>query len=153
MISISLVTCHTTKMREIPSSHFSGRGYTPKQIWFKHMEQKRSALEVLVGQSKTSSKNDHGKALNREVEPYGFFLVKAIRKYHHVLGRGLFPIASALFRWKCNQTKCDIRKCQNIFFLLLRPLLMIWIHFWRAYEAKIYLICILNHFYFKGEKA
>ena len=33
-----------------------------------------------------------------EVEPYGFFLVKALKEYHHALGRGLLPIGSALFR-------------------------------------------------------
>ena len=38
------------------------------------------------------------KALNREVEPYGFFLVNALREYHYALGRGLLTIASALFR-------------------------------------------------------
>jgi len=38
------------------------------------------------------------KALDREVEPYGFFLVKALRKYHHALGRVLLPIAPCLFR-------------------------------------------------------
>ena len=38
------------------------------------------------------------KALNREVEPYGFVLVKTPREYYHALGRGLLPIASALFR-------------------------------------------------------
>ena len=37
------------------------------------------------------------KALNREVELYGFFPVKALRKYHHALGRGLLPITPALF--------------------------------------------------------
>ena len=63
------------------------------------------------------------KALKREVEPYGFFLVNALREYHYALGRGLLTIASALFRLKCDQTKCDIRKGQNIFFLLLRLLL------------------------------
>ena len=63
------------------------------------------------------------KALNREVEPYGFFLVKALRKYYHALGRGLLPIAPCLFRWKCNQTKfvCGIRKCQNIFSFIKAP--------------------------------
>ena len=57
------------------------------------------------------------KALNREVEPYGFFLVNALRKYHHALGRGLLPITLWLISWKCNQTKLMGRKCQNTFFL------------------------------------
>ena len=50
------------------------------------------------------------KALNGEVEPYGFFHVSALRENHYALGR-----ASALFKQKRNQTKCDIRKCQHIF--------------------------------------
>ena len=54
------------------------------------------------------------------MEPYGFFLVKALREYHDALGRGLLSIVSALFKWKCNQTKCDIRKCQNIFFPFIK---------------------------------
>ena len=32
------------------------------------------------------------KALNREVEPYGFHLVKPLGKIHYALGRGLLPI-------------------------------------------------------------
>ena len=44
------------------------------------------------------SSNIRIKALNREVEPYGFFLVKAPRKYYHALGRVLLPIAPCLFR-------------------------------------------------------
>ena len=38
------------------------------------------------------------KALNREVEPFGIFRVKAVREFHYALGQGLLPIASALFR-------------------------------------------------------
>ena len=34
------------------------------------------------------------KALDREVEPYGFFLVKTLREYQDALGRGLLPNAS-----------------------------------------------------------
>jgi len=33
------------------------------------------------------------KALNREVEPYGFYLVIALMKYYHPLDRGLLSIA------------------------------------------------------------
>ena len=63
------------------------------------------------------------KALDREVEPYGFYLVKPLGKIHHALGRGLLPIAPCLFSSKCNQTKfvCDIRKCQNIFSFIIAP--------------------------------
>ena len=66
------------------------------------------------------SNNWYTKELNRELEPYEFVLVNALREYHYVLGQGLLTIASALFRWKCDQTKCDIRKGQNIFFSFIK---------------------------------
>ena len=59
------------------------------------------------------------RALNREVEQYGFFLIKALRKYHHAMGWGLLPIAPCFWH----------QKVSNFFFLLSRILLMIWIFF------------------------
>ena len=83
---------------------------------------------------------------------YGFFLVNDLKKFYYALGWGLLTIVSALFRRKCNQTKCSIRKCQNIFSFIKAPF----------DDLNTFLKCIWNkdlchlylgHFYFKGEKA